>query len=81
MSLTDHRVVSDTKVDPSEELNRRVTVDGRGERIYVEFSSQNPRLKVQKNFQNNIFGKRQADAFAESMKSVADLKAYFKIKE
>lgn len=79
MSL-EHKVLKNKKVDKEKELNLRVTEDTRGERIFVEFSTEKPRLKIQRSFQNTVFGKAEADDFAKSMKSVDDMKKHFKIK-
>jgi hypothetical protein len=49
-------------------------------RLFVEFSSNNPRIVLQKNFQNSIVGKRECDDFAKSIKNTNQLRAYFGLK-
>lgn len=49
------------------------------ERIFVEFSSPDGKLVLQRNFQDNITGRKLADDFKNSLKSLDDLKRYFKI--
>jgi hypothetical protein len=45
-------------------------------RILVDFSTTDGRLKVQKTFQNNFEGKKEAKEFQKRFKSLGDLKKY-----
>lgn len=81
MSPLDIKVVKDEKVDAAQEVHLKITLDTRGERIFVQFSTQKPKLCVQKNFPDTFRGRDDANAFGKSIKSLADMKAYFKIKE
>lgn len=47
------------------------------ERIFVDFSTTDGKLKVQKSFQNNFEGKKEAKEFQNRFKSFNDLKKYF----
>jgi len=46
-------------------------------RILVDFSTIDGKLKVQKSFQNNFEGKKAAKEFQGRFKSLDDLKKYF----
>ena len=46
-------------------------------RIFVDFSTIDGKLKVQKTFQNNFEGKKEAKEFQKQFKSLGDLKKYF----
>jgi hypothetical protein len=46
------------------------------ERIFVDFSTIDGRLKVQKSFQNNFEGKKKAKEFQGRFKNLGDLKKY-----
>jgi hypothetical protein len=46
-------------------------------RILVDFSTTDGKLKVQKTFQNNFEGKKEASKFQKKFKSLGDLKKYF----
>lgn len=48
-------------------------------RIFVDFSSTDGRLKIQKSFQNTFEGKKQAKEFEKAFKSLNDLKKYFRM--
>lgn len=49
-------------------------------RIFVEFSCKNPNLMIQKNFEDSLFGKREADTFSRSIKSSDQIRKHFGIK-
>ncbi len=46
-------------------------------RILVDFSTIDGKLKVQKTFQNNFEGKKEAVKFQKQFKTLGDLKKYF----
>ena len=46
-------------------------------RILVDFSTIDGKLKVQKTFQNNFEGKKEAKEFQKRFKSLGDLRKYF----
>lgn len=48
-------------------------------RILVDFSTIDGKLKVQKTFQNNFEGKREAKEFEKKFKSLGDLKKYLRL--
>ena len=55
----------------------QVSENEHSSRILVDFSTIDGRLKVQKTFQNNFEGKREAGKFQKQFKSLGDLKKYF----
>lgn len=50
-------------------------------RIFVEYKSTNPKLILQKNFQDTVHGRKEADSFAKFIRSENQLKEYFGIKK
>lgn len=46
-------------------------------RIFVEFSSEDGKLVLQKSFQNTFEDKKNAEAFSKTIKSIKDLRKYF----
>lgn len=81
MSILDVKVIKNEKIDAAQEVNLKITEDTRGERIFVQFDAEKPRLCIQKNFPNNFFGREDANAFSTSITSLADMKTHLKIKE
>lgn len=75
MANLDTKVVTKKKID--KELSLRVLKNDAAERIYVEFSSKDGKLVLQKSFQDTFYGKRDAQLFQDSLKSIDDLKNYF----
>jgi hypothetical protein len=55
----------------------QISINDISKRIFVDFSSVDGRLKVQKSFQNNFEGKKQAREFEGSFKNLKDIKKYF----
>jgi hypothetical protein len=70
------KVLKNKKIDDDTTL--KVSVSDAG-RIFVEFSGTNPKLLVQKSFQNTPEGKEESVKFQKSIKSIEDLKKYFGI--
>ena len=48
-------------------------------RIMVDFFTTDGKLKVQKTFQNNFEGKKEAVEFQKKFKNLADLKKYLRL--
>ena len=48
-------------------------------RIMVDFFTTDGKLKVQKTFQNNFEGKKEAREFQKKFKNLADLKKYLRL--
>lgn len=46
-------------------------------RIFVDFSSPDGKMKVQRSFQDNFEGKKEAKEFEKRFKTLNDLKKYF----
>jgi hypothetical protein len=55
----------------------QVSVNSMSNRIFVEFSTIEGKLKVQKSFQNSFEGKKEAKEFEKKFKSLKDLRKYF----
>jgi hypothetical protein len=77
MSLLDVKVLKKKKLD--RELNLKVSRNDASERIFVEFSSKDGKLVVQKSFQDTYLGRLEATTFEEKFKSIEELKIYFKM--
>lgn len=75
MSGLENKVIRKKKLD--KELTMRVLRNELSERIFVEFTSKDGKLVLQKSFQDNHYGQKEAKIFEESLKSIDDLKAYF----
>ncbi len=76
MSLLDIKVLKKKKLD--KDLNLKVTKNEASERIFVEFSSKDGKLVLQRSFQDTYMGRMEADRFQDTFKSIDDLKTYFK---
>lgn len=74
----ENKVLKKKKLDKDTTL--RVLLNEAGQRLFVEFFSESPKLKVQKSFQDNFEGRKSAEEFQQSIKSTADLKKYFGLK-
>ncbi|HEY5236469.1 MAG TPA: hypothetical protein VIJ14_09850 [Rhabdochlamydiaceae bacterium] len=72
---TDFKLIKEKNLDENTVL--KVSKNIMSGRIFVEFSSENPRIVLQKNFQDSIDGKKEADIFSKSIKSTNQLKSYF----
>lgn len=58
----------------------KVTQNIMSGRIFVEFSSTDPKLTLQKNFQDNLDGQKKSREFSKSIKSTDQLLEYFGLK-
>jgi len=74
MSQLDIKVLKKKKLD--KELNLKVTKNDATERIFVEFSSKDGKLVVQRSFQDTYYGRLEAEKFEESMKTIEDFQLY-----
>lgn len=75
MANYDSKVLKKKKID--KELTLKVTQNEMSGRIFVEFTSEDGKLVLQKNFQNTYDGKRESDLFQKRFKSINDLRKYF----
>jgi hypothetical protein len=76
---TDFKVIKEKRID--KETTLTVTKNIMSGRIFVEFVSDSPRIVLQKNFQDSIFGKMESEKFAKSIKNTNQLREYFGIKK
>ena len=76
MSLLDTKVLKKKKLD---NITLKVSRNEANERIFVEFSSKDGKLVVQKSFQDTYSGRQEAAKFEERFKTFDDLKAHFKM--
>lgn len=75
MSL-ENKVLRKKKLD--KELLLRVYQNDATERIFVEFSSKDGRMILQKSFQDTFYGRQEADVFENSIASIEELRARLK---
>ena len=71
----DFKVLKEKKID--EETTLKVTKNLMSGRIFVEFISVDPRIVLQKNFQDSRLGKRESEEFSKSITSTDQLREYF----
>lgn len=74
---TDFKLIKEKKVD--KETILKVSKNIMSGRIFVEFTSQNPNIVLQKSFQDSVHGKLESEKFAKSITSTAQLRQYFGI--
>lgn len=76
MSILDTKVLKKKKLD---NIILKVSRNEASERIFVEFSSKDGKLVVQRSFQDTYHGRLEAAKFEERFKSFDDLKSHFKM--
>ena len=67
----DHKVTKQKKLE--KELNLKISEDVYSNRIFVEFSSDDRKLVLQRSFQNTYFGQKESVEFSKSLKNLKDL--------
>ena len=67
----EYKVVKQKKLD--KELNLKISEDQYMSRIYVEFSSDDRKLILQRSFQNTFAGQQEMQEFSKSLKNLKDL--------
>jgi len=75
MHSHDLKTIKSKKID--KECLLKITQNESNGRIFVEFSSKDGKLVLQKSFQNTYDGNKNAEEFSKSIKSIKDLKRYF----
>jgi hypothetical protein len=68
------------KKSMNKELTLKVSKNEDNARIFVEFSSEDGKLVLQKSFQDTISGREDAEEFQKSIKTLKDLRKYFGLK-
>jgi hypothetical protein len=76
---SDFTLIKEKKID--KETTLKITKNIMSGRIFVEFTSDNPRIVLQKNFQDSLYGKLKSEEFVKSIKSTDQLREYFGIKK
>lgn len=74
---SDFKLIKEKKIDKGTTL--KVSKNLMNGRIFVEFASDNPRIVLQKNFQDTLDGRNKSEEFARSIKSTDQLREYFGI--
>ncbi len=75
----DFKTVKEKKLD--KETNLKISKNNMNGRIFVEFTSKNPNIVLQKNFQDTLDGRKQAEEFSKSITNKAQLINYFSPKD
>lgn len=75
MTILETKVLKKKKLD--KELTLKISKNDASERIFIEFSSKDGKLIVQRSFQDTYYGREEAKAFENNFKSIEELKAYF----
>jgi len=55
----------------------KVSENDHSERIFVDFYTEDGRLKIQKSFKNDRYGKQDSKEFQKKFKTSDDLRKYF----
>lgn len=76
---SDFKILKEKKVDKG--TNLKITKNLMSGRIFVEFTSSNPGLVLQKSFQDNRDGKLKSEEFAKSICSTNQLREHFGLKK
>ena len=76
---SDFKTLKEKKVDKNTTL--KVSQNLMTGRIFVEFASQNPNIVLQKNFQDNFYGRQESEKFSKSIRSTEQLRDYFGLKK
>ncbi len=76
---SDFKLIREKQLDSNTTL--KVSQNLRSGRVFVEFVSDNPRIVLQKNFQDTMAGKLDSEKFAKSIRNTKELRAYFGIKK
>lgn len=76
---TDFKLIKEKKVDKGTTL--KISQNLMSGRIFVEFVSNDPRIVLQKNFQDSIDGRLKSQEFAKSIRSTDQLREYFGLKK
>lgn len=76
---SDFKFIKEKRVD--KETTLKISQSMMNGRVFVEFRSNNPRLVLQKNFQDNMDGWTESEKFSKSITSTAQLKEYFGLKK
>lgn len=75
MTNFENKVLKNKKLD--KELTLKITQNEMSGRIFVEFSTESGKMVLQKSFQDTYEGKKEAQSFSKSIRSISDLKKYF----
>ena len=78
MGTMDFKLLKKKEIDKG--LNLKITKNIMSGRIFVEFTCESPKLTLQKNFQDSLYGKTESEKFVKSISSLEDLLAYFRVK-
>jgi len=74
MANFENKVIKKKKLD--KELTLRVLQNEMSGRIFVEFASEDGKLIVQKSFQDNYEGNKEAAEFQKRFKTIKELRKY-----
>ena len=76
---SDFKLIKEKKID--KEITLKVTQNLMSGRIFVEFSSNEPKIFLQKNFPDTMDGKKNSEEFSKSIKNTNQLREYFGLKK
>lgn len=75
----DFKLIKEKKLDKNTTL--KISQNLMSGRIFVEFASSDPKVTLQKNFQDSLTGKKESEKFSKSIKNTKQLREYFGIKK
>jgi hypothetical protein len=74
----DFKIIKEKKIDKNATL--KISKNLMSGRIFVEFASIDPKIVLQKNFQDSREGKLKSEEFAKSIRNTDQLREYFGLK-
>jgi hypothetical protein len=75
MANFENKILKKKRLDKESHL--KISQNEMSGRIFVEFSSENGKLVLQKSFQNTYEGNKEAQAFSKTIKNIDQLRKHF----
>jgi hypothetical protein len=75
MANFENKILKKKRLD--KETTLKISQNEMSGRIFVEFSSENAKLVLQKSFQNTYEGNKEAQQFAKTIENIDGLRRYF----
>jgi hypothetical protein len=76
---SDFKLLKEKKIDKDTTL--KITRSLMSGRIFVEFTSVDPKIVLQRNFQDNYYGRLESEEFSKSIRSTEQLRERFGIRK
>ena len=76
---SDFKILKEKKLDRGTTL--KITKNAMSGRIFVEFTCKEPKIVLQKNFDNSLHGRKESEEFSKSIKNTKQLLEYFGLRD